>query len=361
MRLTTRFVTTAFVSFCTAISASQAFAQAPGPERPSIGKTATLGWARLDGAESCIGTQELAQSVEKLLGRSVFVPASAAELAIEGRVEKKADGSGFRAVLSVSNKKGEALGSREIDGAGACSTINDPTSLAIALMIDPNAQLGAAPEPPPKEPPKEEPKPPAVSPPRTVYVPVRVPVPAPMPEKPVWSGDVALGFALGFGWQPGINPGAYGSASLKPPKFVPLEGSLTFFAPFDEEVPDDARVTFYSLYGAGYICPLEYTGKIGGVRACGGITGGFIVANPDGFDVEPKEESGIYGLIGASLRGRGTIRVYRLFQLGLGADMTVPFVRPDFTYRHRDGSSGRVFGPSPVLGALQAFTMLSFP
>lgn len=325
----------------------------------SKGTTATLGWARLDGAEDCIGTQELAQAVDKLLGRSVFVSPSAAELAVEGRVEKKADGSGFRAVLSVANVSGESLGTRELETEGACSGLNESVALAIALMVDPDAELGKSTAPP--KPPVEAPKPPET---KIVYVPARnppvVPMPAP-PERPVWRGDVSVGFALGFGWLPDVNPGVFGAASLTPPKFIPIEGSITFFAPTTEDAVAGATVMFYSLQGAGFLCPLEYRGEILGGRACAGVTGGFIVADAEGFDVEDSDDTGIYGTVGATLRGRGSVRLHSLFHLGIAAEMTVPFIRPDFVYAQPDGSSTRVFRPPPVMGTLHAFAMVAFP
>ena len=91
MRLTTRFALPAGLACAGAL----AFAASDARAQDAKGTTATLGWARLDGAETCIGTQELAQAVEKLLGRSVFVPASEAELAIEGLVDPKRAGAGF--------------------------------------------------------------------------------------------------------------------------------------------------------------------------------------------------------------------------------------------------------------------------
>lgn len=335
------------VGFC----AATASAQPPPPKA----KTATLGWARLDGAEKCIGTQELARSVETLLGRATFVSAADAELAVEGRVEKKKEG-GFRAVLSISTAKGEGQGTRELDVSGECSELNEPVALAIALLIDPDAELGVKPLPPKiVDPPRAPPPPPP--PVKTVYV----PVPVPAPERPVWSGDVYSGFAMGFGWMPTPSPGVVGGASLRPPHFVPLEGVLTFFAPHDEEAPNNAFVRFYSLQGGGFLCPLAYQGRLGGVRACGGFTGGFIVADGEGFDTEDPDESGIYGTFGVTIRGRGTLRVYELFHLGLGAELTVPFIRPDFVYGASDGATLRIFQPAAVAATLDAFAMLSFP
>lgn len=337
---------------------SVAFAQ---PERPAAekkGTTATLGWSRTASAESCIGTQELAQSVEKLLGRAVFVPASTADVAIEGRVEKKR--TGFVAVLTIANAKGETLGTREVTTEGACSGLNDPVALAIALLIDPDAALGAPHDPPPKPP---DPPPPRIEPPppRTVYVRVPVRVPVEAPPKPTWRGDLSAGFALGFGWLPTIALGAFVDASITPPHFVPLATEVTFFAPHDEEAAYGAFVRFYSLQAAGFICPLELSGSLGDVRACAGGTAGFIVADGQGFDYEDPDESGIYATVGGTLRGRGMLRVYKLFHLGLAAEMTVPIIRPEFVYVDRDGSTVELFQPAPVLGTIQAFANLSFP
>lgn len=340
---------------------SAAWAQpAPTPAAPAATKpkTATLGWARLDGAEKCIGTQELARSVESLLGRATFVSAAEAELAVEGRVEKKKEG-GFRAVLSIATAKGEAQGSRELEVAGACSELNEPVALAIALLIDPDAELGTKPAAKPPDPPAPPvlPSPPAPAPVKTVVV--TVPVPA--PERPVWSGDVYAGFAMGFGSMPNPSPGVVAGASLTPPHFVPFESVLTFFAPHDEEAPREAFVRFYALQGGGFLCPLAHQGSLGGVRACGGFTGGFIVADGEGFDREDPDESGIYGTFGVSVRGRGTLRVYELFHLGLAAELTVPFFRPDFVYGAADGATLRIFQPAVVSASLGAFALLSFP
>lgn len=329
-----------------------------GAAEQKKGTTATLGWSRLSGAEACIGTQELAQSVEKLLGRAVFVPASSADVAIEGRVEKK-KGAGFAAVLTISNAKGETLGTREVATEGACSGLNEPVALAIALLIDPDAALGAPRDPP--KPPDPPPRPLDPPPPRTVYVRVPVRVPVEAPPKPTWRGDLSAGFALGFGWLPAIAPGAFVDASLTPPHFVPLATEVTFFAPHDEEAAHGAFVRFYSLQAAGFICPLDFSGSLGSVRACAGGTAGFIVADGQGFDYEDPNESGIYAMVGGTLRGRGMLRVYRPLHVGIALEMTVPILRPEFVYIERDASTVELFQPAPVLGTIQAFASLSFP
>src|SRR5262245_9058418 len=66
-------------------------------------RTSSLGWVRLAGAEQCIATQQLAQRVEQRVGRAVFVSASQADLAIEGRVERAPDADAFVVTLVVSD------------------------------------------------------------------------------------------------------------------------------------------------------------------------------------------------------------------------------------------------------------------
>lgn len=340
-----------------AASASSSVAPPPSTAAPSTKpKTATLGWVRMDGAESCVGTQELAQHVERLLGRAVFVSPSSAELAVEGRVARNPEG-GFKAVLSVAAASGASLGTRELT-AQTCAELGESVELAIALMIDPDAKLDGT--SPTKAEPVDDGGPKVVE--KKVFVPVYVPTPSPPKKEPLpWRGEVSAGFALGFGWLPIISPGVVGGAGLEPPYFIPLESEITFFAPHDEEVSGAASVRFYSLQGAGFACPLDFKGSLGGLRACAGLEGGFLVADSEGFAYEDKDESGVYGMFGAVLRGRGTLHVAGPFGLGLGAELNVPFFRPELFYRDRRGADVTLFQPAPVLGKISALALFAFP
>src|SRR5688572_5319463 len=75
--------------------ASRADAQ-PQPYGPA------LNFVREPGAESCIASIELAQLIERQLGRPVFVPAAEAVVAIEGSVRKE-PGRGYLARIAVSD------------------------------------------------------------------------------------------------------------------------------------------------------------------------------------------------------------------------------------------------------------------
>ncbi len=347
-------VTRAAAAFALALSATWMAREVRGDEAK---KTASLGWTRLDGAEGCIGTRELAEGAEKILRRPVFVSAAQADLAIEGRVEKAATGTGFKAVLSVADKDGKPLGTRELATESAdCHALDEQVELAIALMVDPEAAL--APPPPPEDK-KDPPPPPPEKKVERVYVPVKVPVEK-APEEDPWRGDVFAGFSLGFGWMPRVAPGAHVGASLDPPWFFPVEVTLKFFAPQTEELPRGATVLFYGFQGAAFGCPLTHAGSIGEIRACGGLEGGFLVGDGEGFDVE-SEASPVRGQLGATIKGRADFKVVGPFRLGLATGVTVPFFRDEFVYE--TGASGQelVFQQAPVAGTIDVFTMLAFP
>ena len=59
------------------------------PRSAAAQRTSSLSWVRLEGADQCIGAQELARRVEERVGRRVFVSASQAELSLEGHVERQ--------------------------------------------------------------------------------------------------------------------------------------------------------------------------------------------------------------------------------------------------------------------------------
>jgi len=101
-----------------------------------------LSWVRLQGAESCISAITLAQQIEDKLGRSVFVPTSAAELTIEGYVAPRPDG-GFAAHLAVVAADGAVLGTRVLESPEpACSALEQALVLVIAVTLTPDTGVG---------------------------------------------------------------------------------------------------------------------------------------------------------------------------------------------------------------------------
>lgn len=345
-----------------ALVASVALARGKDALADEKKKTASLGWTRLEGADGCIGTRELAEGVEKILRRPTFVSASQADLAIEGRAEKNKTGPGFKAVLSVADPAGKPLGTRELTTESSdCHALDDQVELAIALMVDPDASLAPPPPPdPPEDPPKPKDPPPPKPVEKKIYVPVAVPAPK-EPEEDPWRGDVFAGFSLGFGWLPQVSPGANVGASIDPPWFFPVEVTLKFFAPQTVDAPRSATVLFYSLQGAALGCPLRHAGSIGEIRACGGLEGGFLVGDGKDFEIEATDTSPIRGQLGATVKGRADFKIIGPFRLGLATGVTVPFFRDEFVYTGPGGGEELVFQQAPVAGTIDFFTMLAFP
>ena len=207
-----------FFFACLPIVAAASAARADGEAR---GRTSSLSWVRLPGAEACVATQALARAVEERLGREVFVSAAQADVSVEGRIEPKR--GGWHAVLTLRDAKGALLGTREIDRPEpSCDAMTQPLALVIAVMIDPDAAMGK------REPPKKEEPPPKVE---TKIVVQReevlVPVPPPPPPPPLlrFEGSAALAGSVGLLPNPGVGLAAVGM--IEPRRSIPFIGSGT--------------------------------------------------------------------------------------------------------------------------------------
>jgi len=118
-------------------AAPRIWAQAPSPP--------ALSWNRLSGAEACPGPAELARRVDALLKRSTFVGPGSATRFFQVSVQPNVDGAGWQTHIVVSNEANETLGTRDISvPQEACSHAVDATALALALMIEPNANVASA-------------------------------------------------------------------------------------------------------------------------------------------------------------------------------------------------------------------------
>lgn len=196
--------------------AAVAHAQDDAPA-PAVERTSSLGWVRLPGAEQCIGPQALAEQVEARLGRSVFVPASSADLSVEGRVERVAEPAGWRATIVVSDRAGTPLGERAVPAAGDdCHALDDALVLVIALTIDPDAE--------------SRPRTPATPTPAERVVERVVTVEVPRHDPPGWRGDVTGGVVGAAGLLPSPALGFAGTVVVDPPWRWPveLESQLVF-------------------------------------------------------------------------------------------------------------------------------------
>ncbi|MCC6527634.1 MAG: hypothetical protein IT373_33620 [Polyangiaceae bacterium] len=322
----------------------------PGGDGPA---SSSLGWSRLPGAESCIGSSELARAVEKLLGRSVFVSAAQADVAVEGHVEPVAAPAGWRAVITMADRSGKPLGSREIPSTDrSCRALDEPVALAVALMIDPDALSGPPPPPPPPSP--VEPK----------LVPIYVPVPGPAPAPPAvdteppWHIAGRAGLSVGLGVLPTVAPGLEAALVVEPPWFIALEGTAAAYLPRPVE-RDGASADFVMAHAGVALCPV--TRRFGGLElsVCAELQLGSLWAdgtNGDGSDYAEHQL-----VVNAASRVRASYRVWGPFSVGLGFAGAVALVRPPFEAHDAAGRPVELFRLSPLMAVPDLAVGAHFP
>jgi hypothetical protein len=343
--------------FASALALAFALASGARPAAAEPRPSSSLGWARLAGAEACMGARDLALAVEQRLGRTVFVSPAEADVLIEGRIEPAPAGQppGFHAHITLSNAAGAVLGTRDLDGSGvACRALDEQIALVVALLIDPEAAL--APRPPPPAAPRVVVE--------RVYVPVPAPAPPPPPREP-WREALAIAptFALG------LLPGAAFALSLRgeitPPNLFPVEiGGAVFLearaVPAGAASPSSKGVVLSLSYGMLGLCPLRWAS--GGTRlaACTELEVGALRAVGYGF----TSGSGVgqeQPIVQASLAGRLTQRIVGPLELGLGLGLVVPLHPVSIYYVDAAGAQEELFRTGAVAGTLDAGLGVGFP
>lgn len=308
---------------------------------------ATLSWVRLPGAESCIGAPALAETVEKRVGHPVFSPASQATLSVEGWVEPAQRPLKWRAVVTLADANGKALGSREVlSDAESCDGVVPSLALGIALMIDPET---------PHEEPKKDPGTAVVV---TPAAGADEPVCAPKETAPVGTSarpsetatpppsslhtqrmfQVTLGPLVGVGAVPGINgdavnPGLLLRLVAGPPTSWGIDAQIALFPPREIESSTSAYRAHVALLG----CPLR---RVWAVRfeACAGPAMGWI--GTDGGYISPSAYI-VDGL--AELRiGHKPSSSPLVFSLGV--TLGVPFHHPKLQAYFRNYLTPPVYG-----------------
>ncbi|MBI4954030.1 MAG: hypothetical protein HY908_18550 [Myxococcales bacterium] len=324
---------------------------AAGAAKPA---SSSLGWSRLPGAESCIGSSELARAVEKLLGRSVFVSAAQADVAVEGHVEPVggAAPAGWRAVITMADRSGKPLGSREIPSTDrSCRALDEPVALAVALMIDPDALSGPPPPPPPPDP---------VEP---TVVPIYVPVPGPAPPPPAdaeppWHIAGRAGLSVGLGVLPTVAPGLEAALVVEPPWFIALEGTAAAYLPRPVE-RDGASADFVMAHAGIALCPV--TRRFGGLElsVCAELQLGSLWA--DGTHGDGSDYAQHQLVANAASRVRLGYRVWGPFSVGLGFAGAVALVRPPFEAHDAAGRPVELFRLSPLMAVPDLALGAHFP
>lgn len=301
------------------VAAAVTFAGRDAHAEEPHARTSSLSWVRLPGAESCVPTQDLAQRVEARLGRAVFVSAAQADVSVEGHIEPAPlHRGGFRAVLTLRDAHGAALGTRELTRPEAsCDAMREPLALVIAVMIDPDASLA----PPPAAataPPASTPEPPA---PVVIEKPVYIPVIAPPAKpKPTWSGDFGASFAAMAGIVPTFGLGVFANGLIEPPGLFPFEGFGAVW--FDDRASNGGvSVSFYELGGG--LCLLHYESARVHVVGCGLGEIGLMTGTFNG-----QSHGAPY--LGLAPEARVSLRLVGPFALRAGVSAMVAVLRPDF-------------------------------
>lgn len=314
-----RRVSLAIVVALVVLSASSVRAQ------DASGQTASLGWARLPGAESCPSAQVIAQATEAILGRDAFVSAADAALAIEGRVEPRE--GGFRATLAVSDASGAAIGERVVEADGACEALLSPLSIVLAILVDPDA----TPTPPPPPPPPPDP----------IVVHDRIEVPVPVPSQP-WRLELDLGGLFEAAATPFVSGGGELYVFLTPPDFVPIgiHGWIVPFSRADYAASDhvDQLTSWVGLS----ICPLALRDRTLSFAACAGLDVGGVFVLGQSRAASPAERDRVTGGLDVSVRGR--VRLVGPLWVVLSAALLVPFRGERFV----DDVGTPYYAPEPV-------------
>lgn len=310
-------------------------------------RTSTLGWDRLPGADGCIATQALARAVEGRLGRKVFVSPAEADVSVEGRAEKKAQG--FSATIVLRDSEGKVLGTRSLEKSGAsCDALTESLVLVVAVMIDPDAALSPAPAPSPAPTPSPAPPPPAETRVETIYVPVPVPVPAPekpkRAEKPAIVFDASFGARLTAGTVPGPGLGLTAVGVLVPRGFIGLLGRATYVVPSAEPVLS-AEVAFSHATLTGGLCPLAHVFGPALLTACAEGEVGLLFARPSGL---PRAVNEMRATLAGGLGFGASVKLVGPLTVRAGVSGYVPFLRESFEVTLPDGTRQEVFRQSPV-------------
>jgi hypothetical protein len=311
-----------------------------------VAPDATLYWDRGALEAECDRAAVVREGVETYLGRSVF--AVDGSLVVRVRLERVQEAGRGRVVARVSQEdaSGKVWGERLVGGDETCSSLDEPLTLVVALMVDspqaPPTEPESQPSPAPK--PASEPPPPSI--PAEDDQPEEIQT-APNLERALTSPGHAAFLGLGLvsmGALPEPGAGAGLVALIKPRNFWALGVEAELLAPQRQNLGSGRLVASLLLTRAS-ICPLQ--GRDGGVwwSACAS----FGVAR---LRVESQQ------LLEAKTRGEwiavpsGSVRAAWVFDerwmLAGGLEAVFPVSPDHYVYRDDEGLRHQAFEMSPL-------------
>jgi hypothetical protein len=317
-------------------------------DAPSPRRTSTLSWTRLPGAESCPTLPAMATQMDALTGRSVISSSSDAELVIEAYVEAlpPSEEARFRATVHVSTREGEVLGERVIETRDAtCEALRERASIAMVLMIDPEADLSGTPETTPEVVPATV----EVEPPREPVV-----TPAPIANPHRITVDLGAGASLGVG--PFVAPSGHLRVLFVPSGFVPF-GIVGSLVPWSRAQVADAFVDFLNVLGGVTICPLFFRDDTASLELCGGVDVGGALAIAHAPSLALRERERLLVQLDIHAAGRITLIPHWLI-LHANASLYVPFRAEAWRL---SGSDAAYYQPEPVAAMFGLGLSLDLP
>ncbi len=290
---------------------------------------------RLPKAESCITAAELGTRVEAHLHRPVFVSPSAADISIEGRIEKSPSGT-FHAVVGGTRRDGTSLGTRDLVSEGSdCRALDDSLVLVVALMIDPDADGSAPPAAPPKVVIERE-----IVHERVVVHEREIHDVKSEPARPWLVEAYALGGAA-FGRVPGVAPTLGLAARIGPPSFLPVELRVATLPSASLDAGAGASVAFWELEGGLGVCPsIPIAGRVLELGGCAEARLGNVRATGSGFSQSFAADRLVFD---AGLEGRFVVRPARALFLFAGVTGLVPLVRQRYTVTLANGTMAALY------------------
>lgn len=330
-------------------------------EENAAPRTASLSWVRLPGAESCIPTRELAQSVEAHLGRQLFLSASQGELSVEGRIGPSEASGEFEAVVVVSDSFGAILGQRELRSTnGDCVSLDEELSLVIAIMIDPEAAL-TAPETPSSEP-GLEPEPQPVEPEQHSTTDEQnhsdgsaedgrgEGTESRRAEESGWRFDLLTSALLGVGYLPRPAAGVAVVLIIDPPRFWPFQIEVgSMLGSKADANGQEASARFDEVFAGAFLCGPWDQGWFA-LHGCAGVLAGGLHVRGEGF--VQSERQWLPSVDGVA-RLQVLFRPVRFLVVRIAASIEFPFFRHTFRYIDEDGTDRELFRAPPVAGTFE--------
>jgi len=323
--------------------------------REERGQTSSLSWVRLEGAESCIGTQALARAVEERLKRKVFVSVSEADVSVEGHVAKEQGRVGWRAQITVRDTAGTPIGTREVTSAGReCSSLDESMVLVIAVMIDPEAER----EPPPEEEPMPPPAVPPVVRPQIIVQKEKIYVPVVKTSERPWLFEARAAAASGFGLIPGPAWGATVDLLVEPRSFWAIDLAGAYWADSTVMAERGAEAKISLAYGALFLCPIHWVDGRASLRWCAGGQVGTLRGRGVGFDTQQSAQKVVVHVAAPACL---SFRVVGPVAASLGLALVIPLRRAELTYRTAGDDSLSLFEQSPVGAVADLGLAVHFP